>query len=63
MINIFQDYRDLASIKNGIRTSVMSKQFGQEDLLSDLISKACVSVLPEKTTFNVDNIRVCKVSN
>lgn len=40
----------------------MSKQYGQEDLLSDLIAKACASVMPEKTTFNVDNIRVCKVS-
>uniref|UniRef100_A0A6M2DG42 T-complex protein 1 subunit theta n=1 Tax=Xenopsylla cheopis TaxID=163159 RepID=A0A6M2DG42_XENCH len=56
-----KDYRDLASIKSGIRTSVMSKQYGQEDLLSDLIAKACASVMPEKTTFNVDNIRVCKI--
>lgn len=39
----------------------MSKQFGQEEFVSDLIYKACISILPEQTTFNVDNIRVCKI--
>jgi hypothetical protein len=41
----------------------MSKQFGNEDILVDLITKACVAILPEQTTFNVDNVRVCKVSH
>lgn len=39
----------------------MSKQYGHEDFLSELITKACISILPEKTTFNVDNVRVCKI--
>lgn len=39
----------------------MSKQLGNEEFLMDLIAKACVSILPEETTFNVDNIRVCKI--
>jgi len=39
----------------------MSKQYGNEDFLATLITKACISILPEETTFNVDNIRVCKI--
>lgn len=48
-------------VKKAIRSSVMSKQYGKEDFIADLITKACISILPEKTTFNVDNIRVCKI--
>lgn len=45
----------------GIKTSIQSKQYGNEDFLSGLVAKACVSIMPEETTFNVDNVRVCKV--
>jgi len=54
--------RDEESVKKAIRTAVMSKQYGHEDYLSDLITKACISILPDKETqFNVDNVRVCKI--
>lgn len=56
------DCRNIDKVKVGLKAAIMSKQFGNEDFLVDLISKACVAILPEKTTFNVDNIRVCKVS-
>ncbi|XP_055386829.1 T-complex protein 1 subunit theta [Condylostylus longicornis] len=56
-----KDYRNLEKVEECIRPSVMSKQYGQEDFLANLIANACVSVLPEKSTFNVDNIRVCKI--
>lgn len=56
-----KDARDIASVKKAIRTAVMSKQYGNEDFLTDIITQACVSILPEKTTFNVDNVRVCKI--
>lgn len=46
---------------SGIKTSIQSKQYGNEDFLADLVTKACISIFPEKTTFNVDNVRVCKV--
>ena len=39
----------------------MSKQFGNEDFLAELIATACVAVQPEKTSFNVDNVRICKI--
>lgn len=41
--------------------AVMSKQYGYEDHLTSLITQACISILPEKTTFNVDTVRVCKI--
>merc|ERR1712117_884193 len=54
--------RDEESAKKGIKTAVMSKQYGHEDFLADLITKACISILPDKETqFNVDNVRVCKI--
>lgn len=56
-----KDPRDEAGVLKAVRTSVMSKQYGYEDFLGNLISKACISILPEETSFNVDNIRVCKI--
>lgn len=56
-----KDIRDEAQVFKSLRTAVMSKQYGNEDFLAKLISKACTSILPENTTFNVDCIRVCKI--
>jgi len=53
--------KDEVAVKKAVRTAVMSKQYGNEDFLAELISKACISILPEQTTFNVDNVRVCKI--
>lgn len=55
------DYRNVEAVIDGIRTSIQSKQYGNEDFLGKLIAEACISILPEQTTFNVDNIRVCKI--
>lgn len=48
------------TVRAVLRTSVQSKQYGQEDFVSDLIYKACKSVYNGKS-FNVDNVRVCKI--
>lgn len=56
-----KDVRNLEEVKTSIKSSVMSKQYGSEEFLSQLIVDACISILPEKTTFNVDNVRVCKI--
>lgn len=55
------DVRNIDQVKRGLKSAIMSKQYGNEDLLTSLISEACVSILPEQTTFNVDNVRVCKI--
>ncbi|XP_077448913.1 T-complex protein 1 subunit theta isoform X2 [Stigmatopora argus] len=44
-----------------IRTAVTSKQYGNEDFLSNLIAQACVSIFPDSGRFNVDHVRVCKI--
>ncbi|KAL5009680.1 hypothetical protein ScPMuIL_011985 [Solemya velum] len=56
-----KDLRNKAEVLKAVRTSIMSKQYGYEDFLAELIAHACISVLPQKVTFNVDNIRVCKI--
>jgi len=56
-----KDYHNINEVKKGIHTAIQSKQYGNEDLLTNLVTKACVSILPEQTTFNVDNVRVCKI--
>lgn len=57
-----KDFRNEDTVKECLKAAIMSKQYGQEDLVINLVSKACVSIMPEKaTTFNVDNIRVCKI--
>lgn len=56
-----ENVRDLEQVKIALKASIMSKQLGNEEFLVDLIAKSCVAILPEETTFNVDNIRVCKI--
>lgn len=56
-----KDPRDDEAVSKAIRPVMMSKQYGYEDFLTKIIANACVSILPESTTFNVDNIRICKI--
>jgi len=57
-----KDINDKAEVKKVIRTAVMSKQYGNEDFLADLITNACTSILKSKSVgFNVDNVRVTKI--
>jgi len=53
--------KDAALVEKAIRSAIMSKQYGSEDFIASLVTKACISIMPEKTTFNVDNVRVCKI--
>ncbi|XP_074644869.1 T-complex protein 1 subunit theta-like [Tubulanus polymorphus] len=55
------DLKNKSLVKKLIKTSVMSKQYGNEEFLSDILVDACLSALPEKTMFNVDHIRVSKI--
>ncbi|KAF1416674.1 T-complex protein 1 subunit theta, partial [Spheniscus humboldti] len=56
-----KDLRDVEEVASLLHTSVMSKQYGNEQFLAKLIAQACVSILPDSGHFNVDNIRVCKI--
>ena len=45
-----------------MKSSIASKQYGLEDLLGGLITKACLYAIPKSgTRLNVDNIRVQKI--
>ncbi|GAB1868372.1 T-complex protein 1 subunit theta [Camponotus japonicus] len=61
VVHEVKDVHSEDQVRKGIRTAIMSKQYGNEDILASLVTQACVSILPEKTTFNVDNVRVCKI--
>jgi len=57
------DLRDMEKVKGFLKSSIMSKQVNNSDLIADLVAKACVQIAPKQdsSAFNVDNIRVCKV--
>ena len=56
------EMRDATKLAAAIKSSVASKQYGIEDLLSPLIAEAALTVLPKNVyNFNVDNVRVAKV--
>lgn len=58
------DFYNLDKVIRAIKSSIASKQYGQEDFLAKLIAEACIAAMPSKkqaTTFNTDNVRVCKV--
>jgi len=45
-----------------IKSVVASKQFGQEEMLSNLIGEACIHTMPANPIkFNVDNVRIQKI--
>lgn len=57
-----KEMKDETAIARGIKSAVAAKQYGLEDLLSPLIARACLTVMPNNTfNFNVDNVRVCKI--
>jgi T-complex protein 1 subunit theta len=45
-----------------MKAAIASKQYGLENLLSNLIAKACLYAIPRGSRkLNVDNIRVQKI--
>jgi len=56
-----KNLHDITEVTALIRPAVMSKQYGNEDFLANLIAQACVSIFPESGSFNVDSVRVCKI--
>merc|ERR1712168_522719 len=56
-----KDLRESTEVTRAIKSSISSKQYGNEDFLSEMIIKACLSVYPLHGNFNVDNVRVTKI--
>ncbi|KAL7009982.1 T-complex protein 1 subunit theta [Cystobasidiomycetes sp. EMM_F5] len=50
------------TLSKPLRSVLAAKQYGQEDFLAELVSKASLLVMPAKASdFNVDNVRVVKI--
>lgn len=56
-----KDLHDKDDVVKVMKPVITSKQYGNEDFLTELITKACLSVYPQTGNFNVDNIRVQKI--
>lgn len=56
-----KDLRDKEIVKRAMKSCFSSKQLGNEDFLSELVVNASMASLRDNVTFNVDNVRVCKI--
>lgn len=54
------DVSDPVQVQKALTAVLASKQYGHEDFLSELVTKACIQVNKNKS-FNVDNVRVVKI--
>lgn len=67
VVNEIHDKNDKLELLKVIKPVIASKQYGSEDLLSELVSDAVAHVLPKNIPegkvpfFNVDSIRVVKI--
>lgn len=62
VVKEIKDLKNVDEIKDVIRTSIMTKQYGYEDFLTNLVIKACLAVFDDVNSyFNVDNVRICKI--
>lgn len=59
VVHEVKDVTNVNEVTKAVRTSLMSKLYGNEDFLADLIVKACLAVYHDY--INVDNVRVCKI--
>ncbi|RHZ52816.1 hypothetical protein Glove_457g58 [Diversispora epigaea] len=56
------NFKSKTELFKAIRTVIASKQYGNEDLLSNLVVEASQIIMPKNpAAFNVDNIRVVKI--
>jgi T-complex protein 1 subunit theta len=57
--------KDSEQLKAAIRSVLATKQFGYEDMLSDLVVSACLTTLPHSTSVNpklsIDSVRISKL--
>ncbi|TFK20844.1 t-complex protein 1 [Coprinopsis marcescibilis] len=50
------------ALASALRPAIASKQYGSEDILSELVAEAALAIMPANPkNFNVDNVRVVKI--
>lgn len=58
-----KDVRQKADVESAMKAAVAAKLHGYENALVPLIADACIQVCPKNPkNFNVDNVRVVKIS-
>lgn len=56
------DVRDIEQLQKPLKSAIAAKMWGQEDFIAPIVAQAVLNILPQNAeSFNVDNIRVCKV--
>nr|XP_034992883.1 T-complex protein 1 subunit theta-like [Zootoca vivipara] len=59
---VLKNPRDVEEVLWVLQAAVGSKVFGHQKVLARLVAKACILALPpDRTAFNADFIRVCKI--
>lgn len=57
-----EDLLDVEQVQKFVKSSIMSKQYGYEDVISKVVAECCVSTCPKNVrNFSVDNIRTIKI--
>lgn len=63
---VVQEVKDLKKVEDvaqAMQSAIAAKQYGYEALFSKIIAQSCINVCPRNPkNFNVDNVRVVKVS-
>jgi len=56
------DLRDVKAVALALKGAIGAKQYGLEEVLAELVAKACIQILPkDPRNFVVDNVRVAKI--
>ncbi|KAJ3414711.1 T-complex protein 1 subunit theta [Chytridiales sp. JEL 0842] len=56
------DAHKASELAKAVKPAIASKQYGYEDLLTDLVVKASLEIMPKNpANFNVDSVRVVKI--
>lgn len=64
VVKTVQNIRDPAELKLAIKSVIGTKQYGYEDLLSELVVNACLITLPpsgKSPKLNMDSVRIAKL--
>jgi len=61
-----EDLHSQEQVSKAIKSVIMSKHYGYEDMLTKMVTEAAINILPSKASgktpaINVDNLRVCKL--
>ncbi len=66
VVDTVEDTHNLEKVESVLHSVVAAKQYGHENVLSKVISEACVNSLTKtasgRTDLDVDNVRVVKIN-